>query len=61
MNIWEGGKRGRETNHKRLLTMENKLRVAAESWVKDGPKRWWGLKRVLDRRSTRCCMEVMNH
>ena len=27
---------GRETNHKRLLTIENKLRVDGEMWVGDG-------------------------
>ena len=38
MNIWKGGKRKRETNHKRLLTIENKLRVDGGSvggaWAK---------------------------
>ena len=29
-------KRARETNHKRLLTMENKLRVDGDRWVADG-------------------------
>ena len=37
MNIWEGAGRGdRETNHKRLLTIENKLRVDGGRWVGDG-------------------------
>ena len=31
-----GGKRGRETNHKRLLTIENKLRVDGGTWRGDG-------------------------
>ena len=26
----------RETNHKRLLTIENKLKVAGGKWVADG-------------------------
>ena len=37
MNTWEGRARGeRETNHKRLLTIENKLRVDGGKWVGDG-------------------------
>ena len=31
-----GGKRERETSHKRLLTIENKLRVDGVMWVGDG-------------------------
>ena len=38
MNIWEGRRRGkRETNHKRLSTIENKMRVDRGQWVGDGP------------------------
>jgi len=39
MNIGEGRKekkREKEANHKRLLTTENKLRVAGGRWVGDG-------------------------
>ena len=36
MNIWEGGEEESETNHKRLLTIENKLRVDGGRWVGDG-------------------------
>ena len=39
MNIGEGEKekkRERETSHKRLLTIENKLRVDGGRWVGDG-------------------------
>ena len=40
MNIWEGGeekeKRKRETNHKRLLKVENKRRVAGGREVGNG-------------------------
>ena len=33
IDIREGRKRERETNHERLLKIENKLRVNGESWV----------------------------
>ena len=38
MNIWEGetGRQGKETNHKRFLMIENKLRVDEERWVGAG-------------------------
>ena len=39
MNIWEGGKEKKErrkTNHKRLLKIENKLRVDGGKEVGDG-------------------------
>jgi len=31
-----GEKREREANHKRLLTMENKLKVDGQRWLGDG-------------------------
>ena len=36
MNIGEEEKEERETNHKRLLMVENKLRVDGGRWVGDG-------------------------
>ena len=39
MNIWEGRKRRegeRETNHKKLLMIENKRRVDRGRWVGEG-------------------------
>ena len=38
MTIWEGGGEigERETNHRRLLIIENKLRVDGGRWVGDG-------------------------
>ena len=44
MNIWEGGKRKRETNHLRLLTTENKLRVDRGRWVGGWAKWVMGIK-----------------
>ena len=34
MNLEEGGKREKDANHKRILTIENKLRVDGGRWVK---------------------------
>ena len=36
MNIWEGEKREKETNHKRLLMIEKELRDDGGRWVGDG-------------------------
>ena len=39
MNLWEGEKerkRERKANHKRLLTIEDKLRVDGRRWAEDG-------------------------
>ena len=38
MNVWEEqeGEKERETNHERLLKIENKLRVDVWRWVGDG-------------------------
>ena len=36
MNIGEGGKKERGANHKRLLTIENKLKVNGEEVAGDG-------------------------
>ena len=37
MGRWEGKKKGeRETNHKRLLTIESKLRIDGGRWGGDG-------------------------
>ena len=47
MNTWEGGEiEERETNHKRLLRIENKLGVAG-GW-------WWGVRWVLDTKESTC-------
>ena len=52
MNIWEGGRREeRETNHKRLLKIENKLRVEERG----GLDRRWVLRRALVVMSSGCC------
>ena len=46
-------KRGREPNHKRLLKIENKLKVDG-GW--EGG--WWALKRAPVGMSTGCCIET---
>ena len=47
MNIWEGGKR-KEVNHKRLLMIENKLRVDGGRWMGDGLDECWVLRRAFE-------------
>ena len=47
--------RGRETNHKRLLNTENKLRVDGGRWGR-GKNGRWALSRLLVGMSTGCCM-----
>ena len=44
MNIWEGENREREANHKRLLMVDNRLRVDGERWVGDGRNEVRGIK-----------------
>ena len=46
----------RETNHKILLMIENKLWVDRGSWVGDGLAGGWALRRALVVMSTECCM-----
>ena len=45
----------RETNHKRLLMLENKLRADGGRWVGDGLDGGWALRKALVM-SIRCCM-----
>ena len=40
-------KREREANHKRLLRIENKLRVNEGRWGTGGLDGWWALRRKL--------------
>ena len=49
------GQKDREANHKRLLTIENKLRIAGGK-VGQGWARWGMGIGVLVMLSTECCM-----
>ena len=55
-HMGRGKKREREANHKRLLTVENKLRVNGGRWVGDGLNGSWALKRAIVGMNTGCCM-----
>ena len=50
-------------NHKRLLTIRNKLSVARGEGREegDGVTRQWALRRSLDIINTECYMQLMNH
>ena len=41
------GKKEKEANHKKLLAIENKLRVDGGRWVGDGLDGWCILRRAL--------------
>lgn len=47
MNIWEGKGRVRETNLKRLLMTENKLRIEEGRWGVDRLHELWVLRGAL--------------
>ena len=53
--------RERETGHKRLLIIGNKLRVAGGEVVGDGVTGCWALRRARDVMSTVYYMRLMNH
>ena len=47
MNVCEGGWKGeRKENHKRLIMIENKLRVDGGRWVGDGLDGGWALRKA---------------
>ena len=50
-----GKRKNGGTNHKRLLMVENKLRIDGRRWEGDGLDGWWVLRRALVM-STGCCM-----
>lgn len=47
--------RERETNHKKLLMIKNKMRVGGGRWVGDGMVGGWILRKALVKMSTWCC------
>ena len=51
----------RETNHKRLLISENKLRVAGEEGERDSVAGLWSLGRVCAMVSAVKCIRLMIH